>query len=98
MLQTIVMLLIFGSSFLVWKWVKDFYQLRYSNVLSHLVAIATASFMFLGSMMLFVPKDYVKGITPEVDISVTSIGGLLLMLGLIFYFFKYRPSKESKNS
>lgn len=94
MAQTIVMILIFISAFLVWKWVKDFYQRNHSKILSHLVAIATASFMVMGSMFLFIPKDYQRGVTSEVDLSLTSFGGLIIMLALIYYFFKYRPSRS----
>jgi len=92
--QIIVLIIVFTASFLTWKMVKDFYKDKFHMVFSHLIAVITASFMLLSTMFLFVPKDYQRGAGPEVELSFSSILIVVVMLGVLYLFFKYIPNKK----
>ncbi len=90
----IVLIIVLTASFLTWKIVKDFYKERFHMVFTHLIAVTTASFMFLSSMSLFVPRNYQRGTSPEVEISFSAIAIVIAMLVVIFFFFKYLPNRN----
>ncbi|AXX87898.1 MULTISPECIES: hypothetical protein [Malaciobacter] len=92
--QIVVLIIVFSASFITWKLVKDFYKTKIHMIFAHLIAIATASFMLLSTMFLFMPKNYVKGQTAEVELSFISIIIVIAMVGIIYFFFKYIPSKD----
>ncbi|MDD2896168.1 MAG: hypothetical protein PHG81_09115 [Aliarcobacter sp.] len=92
--KIIVLLIVFTASFLTWKMVKDFYITKFHRVFAHLIAVMTSSFMLLSSMFLFMPKNYQRGVGPEVEISVTSIVTIVVMLGVLYLFFKFVPNNK----
>jgi len=92
--MVIVLIIVMTASFLTWKMVKDFYKTKLHMVFTHLIAVTTASFMFLSTMTLFVPRNYQRGLTPEVELSFVSIAIVFVMVAAIFFFFKYLPSKR----
>ena len=94
--KIIVLIIVFTASFLTWKMVKDFYKQRFHMIFAHLIAIVTASFMLLSTMFLFMPKNYQRGAGPEVELSFTSIAIIVLMLAVLFLFFKYLPGRNDK--
>lgn len=95
--KIMVLIIVFTASFATWKMVKDFYITKMHTVFAHLIAIATASFMFLSTMFLFMPKNYQRGAGPEVELSFTSIAIIVLMLAVLFLFFKYLPGRNDKS-
>ncbi len=90
----IVYVIVLTTTFLTWKMIKDFYAPKFHKVFTHLIAVITASFMFLSSMSLFVPRNYQRGATAEVELSFLSIAIIIVMLAVIFYFFRYLPNKN----
>ena len=92
--KIIVLLIVLTAGILTWKMVFDFYKTKLHRLFSHLIAVATASFMFLSSMILFVPKDYQRGAGPEVEFTIASLGTVVLMVLVIFILFKYIPSRS----
>lgn len=92
--QGIVLLIVLTAAFITWKMVKDFYQIRFHNLIAHIIAIITASFMLLSSMFLFMPKDYQRGATQEVELSLMSVGTVIVMVAVLYVFFKF-ASKEN---
>ncbi|WP_072681623.1 hypothetical protein [Arcobacter sp. LA11] len=94
--KIIVLIIVFTSSFITWKIIKDFYKTKFHMIFAHLIAIVTASFMLLSTMFLFMPKNYQRGISPEVEISFNSIAIVIIMLFVLYVFFKYIPSKNKK--
>ncbi len=94
--KIIVLIIVFTSSFITWKIIKDFYMTKFHMIFAHLIAVITASFMLLSTMFLFMPKNYQRGLSPEVEITFTSIAIVVVMLFVIFVFFKYIPAKSNK--
>lgn len=94
--KIIVLIIVFTASFLTWKMVKDFYQTKFHKIFAHLIAIVTSSFMLLSTMFLFMPKDYQRGISPEVELSFMSILIVVVMLSVLYLFFKFIPSSKRK--
>jgi hypothetical protein len=92
--KIIVLIITFSAAFITWKMVFDFYKLRFHKVFAHLIAIMTASFMFISSMILFAPSNYVRGVTPEVEVTISAILSVVAMVGVLFLFFKYMPAKK----
>jgi heme/copper-type cytochrome/quinol oxidase subunit 4 len=92
--KIIVLLIVVTAAFLTWKMVKDFYITKLHKVFAHLIAVVTSSFMLLSSMFLFLPKNYQRGVGPEVEITFTSIITVIVMLGVLYLFFKYVPSNK----
>ncbi|QDF29814.1 hypothetical protein [Halarcobacter anaerophilus] len=92
--KIIVLIIVLTASFLTWKMVKDFYITKFHMVFAHLIAVITASFMLLSSMFLFMPKNYQRGVTPEVELSISSIATVIVMLGVLYLFFKYIPGNK----
>lgn len=92
--KIIVLVIALVASFATWKMVFDFYTNKFHRVFVHVVSIMTASFMFISSMLLFAPKNYQRGITPEVEISFMGIMSIVVMLLTLYLFFKYIPSKK----
>lgn|GEM_PF-838292 len=92
--KIIVLLIVLTASFLTWKMVKDFYITKFHRVFAHLLAIMTSSFMLLSSMFLFMPKNYQRGAGPEVEISISSIVTIVVMLGVLYLFFKFVPNSK----
>ena len=92
--KIIVLFIVIGAGILTWKMIFDFYKTKLHKLFAHLIAVATASFMFLSSMILFVPKDYQRGAGPEVEFTITSLATVGLMLLAIFILFKYIPSRN----
>lgn len=92
--KIMVLIIVFTASFATWKMVKDFYITKMHTVFAHLIAIATASFMFLSTMFLFMPKNYQRGTTAEVELSLMSIVTVFVMVAVLYLFFKYIPSKD----
>lgn len=94
--KVIVLIITFTAAVATWKMVFDFYKVRYHKIFSHIIAIMTASFMFVSSMILFAPKNYVRGVTPEVEISFMAIASIVGMLAIIYLIFKYMPFKNKQ--
>jgi len=94
--KIIVLIIVLLASFLTWKMVKDFYITKFHMVFAHLIAVVTASFMLLSSMFLFMPKNYQRGVTPEVELNLVSIVIILIMLSVLYLFFKYFPDNKKK--
>ncbi|XPV69314.1 MAG: hypothetical protein ACNI25_01760 [Halarcobacter sp.] len=94
--KIIVLVIVFTASFITWKMVKDFYKDKFHMVFAHLIAIITASFMLLSTMFLFMPKNYQRGVGPEVELSVQSVLIVIVMVLVLYLFFKYLPGKKSK--
>jgi hypothetical protein len=92
--KIIVLLIVLTSAFLTWKMVKDFYITKIHKVFAHLIAVITSSFMLLSSMFLFMPKNYQRGVGPEVEINVMSIITIIVMLGVLYLFFKFIPDNK----
>ena len=94
--KIIVLLIVLTASFLTWKMVKDFYITKLHKVFAHLIAVITSSFMLLSSMFLFLPKNYQRGAGPEVEITFTGIITVIVMLAVLYLFFKYVPNNNKK--
>ena len=92
--KMIVLLIVLTASILTWKMVKDFYITKLHKVFAHLIAVITSSFMLLSSMFLFLPKNYQRGVGPEVEINFVGIATILVMLVVLYIFFKYIPNKK----
>ena len=94
--KIIVLVITFTAGFITWKIIKDFYITKFHKVFAHLIAVMTSSFMFLSCMFLFLPKNYQRGSTSDVDITFLSIITIIIMLAVIYFLFKYLPSKKTK--
>jgi hypothetical protein len=94
--KAIVLLIVIVSAVVTWKMVFDFYKPKFHRIFTHLIAVATASFMFMSTMILFVPKNYQRGATAEVEFSFMSLVTVIVMLAAIYLFFKYIPSRNNK--
>lgn len=92
--RAIVLVITMIASFATWKMVKDFYSKKLHKLFAHIIAVLTATFMFLSTMILFVPQDYQRGATAEVEISVFAIALVCLMVAIVYLFFKYIPSRK----
>ena len=92
--KIIVLTIVLMAAFLTWKMVKDFYVTKLHKLFAHLIAVITSSFMLLSSMFLFMPKNYQRGAGPEVEITFTSILTVVVMLGVLYLFFKFVPSNK----
>jgi len=92
--KIIVLIIVFTASFITWKIIKDFYKTKFHMIFAHLIAVVTASFMLLSTMFLFMPKNYQRGLSPEVEITFTSLAIVVVMLFVIFVFFKYIPTRN----
>lgn len=85
----IVQLIVITATIITWKLVKDFYAQRLHRILSHLIAIATASFMLISTMTLFVPKDYQRGSSSEFELSAMSVMIVVGMVAILYILLKY---------
>jgi hypothetical protein len=94
--KIIVLIIVLAAAFITWKMVKDFYIQRLHKVFAHLIAVVTSSFMLLSTMFLFMPKDYQRGAGPEVELSFMSIVTVLVMVAVLYVFFKYAPQSNNK--
>lgn len=92
--KIIVLTIVLMAAFLTWKMVKDFYITKLHKLFAHLIAVITSSFMLLSSMFLFMPKNYQRGAGPEVEITFTSILTVVVMLGVLYLFFKFVPTNK----
>ena len=90
----VVYFIVFTAAGLTWKMVKDFYITKINKILAHLLAVITSSFMLLSSIFLFVPKNYQRGAGPEVEINFIGIITIVVMLGVLYLFFKYVPNSK----
>lgn len=97
--EMIVLVIVLVAGFLTWKMVKDFYITKMHRVIAHLIAVATASFMLLSTLFLFMPKDYQRtldGTGSEVELSFMSVLTVVVMLTVLFVFFKFSPQGTKK--
>ena len=94
--RIIVLIIVMTAGFLTWKMVKDFYITKVHKLIAHVIAVATSSFMLLSTMFLFMPKDYQRGSGPEVELSFMSVITVIVMLAVLFVFFKYSPQGTKK--
>ncbi len=92
--KIIVLTIVLTASFITWKLVKDFYIKKLHKAITHLLAVVTASFMLLSTMFLFMPKDYKRGAGPEVELSFMSIATVVVMVAVLYIFFKYVPQDK----
>jgi len=92
--KIIVLIIVLISAFLTWKMVKDFYITKVHRVFAHLIAVTTSSFMLLSSMFLFMPKNYQRGVSAEVEINFMGIITIIVMLGVLYLFFKFVPNNK----
>ena len=92
----IVLAIGLSASFITWKMVKDFYVRRFHKLIAHLIAVVTASFMFLSTMFLFLPKNYQRGQGPEVELSISSVLIVFVMIGVLYAFFRFAGSSSEK--
>lgn len=94
--KIIVLIIVFTASFATWKIIKDFYMTKFHMVFAHLIAIITSSFMLLSTMFLFMPKDYQRGTSAEVEVSFQSIAIVVVMIFILYIFFKYIPASRNR--
>lgn len=94
--KIIVLIIVFTASFATWKIIKDFYMTKFHMIFAHLIAIITSSFMLLSTMFLFMPKDYQRGISAEVELSFQSIAIVIVMIFVLYIFFKYIPASKNR--
>lgn len=92
--KIIVLIIVLTATFMTWKMVKDFYITKLHMVFAHLIAVITSSFMLLSSMFLFMPKNYQRGISPDVELSFTAIFTVVVMVAVLYLFFKYVPQQK----
>ncbi|AXH13033.1 hypothetical protein [Halarcobacter bivalviorum] len=92
--KIIVLIIVFTASFITWKIIKDFYKQRFHMIFAHLIAIVTSSFMLLSTMFLFMPKNYQRGMGPEVELSFNSIAIVFVMVFVIYMLFSYLPNRK----
>lgn len=87
--KIIVFIITFTAAFITWKLVYDFYKQRFHKIFAQLIAVITASFMLMSSMILFAPSNYIRGISPEVEITPTAILSVVGMITVLYVLFKY---------
>lgn len=92
--KIVVLLIVLTASIFTWKMVKDFYITKFHKVFAHLIAVITSSFMLLSTMFLFMPKDYQRGAGPEVELSFMSVFTVVVMVAVLFVFFRYSPQSK----
>jgi len=92
--KMIVLFIVITASVITWKLVKDFYITKFHKVFAHLIAVITASFMLLSSMILFMPKNYQRGVGPEVELNLIGILTIIVMIAVLYLFFKYIPNNK----
>ena len=92
--KIIVLIIVLAAAFLTWKMVIDIYITKLHKVFAHLIAVITSSFMLFSLMFLKKKKNYQRGAGPDVEISFMSIVTILVMLAVLYVFFKYAPSKK----
>lgn len=92
--KIIVLLIVLAAGIATWKMVFDFYKTKFHKIFAHLIAVATASFMFLSSMMLFVPTNYQRGAGPEAEFSITSLLTVIVMVFTLYILFRYLPQRS----
>lgn len=92
--KIIVLVIVTISAILTWKMVFDFYKNKFHKIFAYLIAVITSMFMFISTMIIFVPKDYQRGVTPEIHLSFMGIVTVVVMLLAIYLFFKYIPSRK----
>ncbi len=92
--KIIVLIIVLSASVVTWKLVKDFYMTKFHKIFAHLIAIITSSFMLLSSMILFVPKNYQRGVGPEVELNFMGVITVVVMVAVLYLFFKYIPNNN----
>ena len=93
--QIIILIITIVAAGLTWKMVFDFYKTKIHKVFSHLIAVITASFMLLSVTFLFMNKEYQRESgEPEMVLSLSSLGILIIMLLVLYIFFTYIPFKK----
>ncbi len=92
--KIIVLIIVLSASIATWKLVKDFYMTKFHKIFAHLIAVITSSFMLLSSMILFVPKNYQRGMGPEVELSFMGVITVVVMVAVLYLFFKYIPNNK----
>ena len=92
--KIIVLVIVLSAAFITWKMVKDFYARKFHKVIAHLIAVVTSSFMLLSTMFLFMPKNYQRGAGPEVELSFMSVVTVVVMVAVLYVFFKYAPQDK----
>lgn len=92
--KIIVLIIVLSASVATWKLVKDFYMTKFHKIFAHLIAVITSSFMLLSSMILFVPKNYQRGMGPEVELSFMGVMTVVVMVAVLYLFFKYIPNSK----
>lgn len=92
--KIIVLIIVLSASVATWKLVKDFYMTKFHKIFAHLIAVITSSFMLLSSMILFVPKNYQRGMGPEVELSFMGVITVVVMIAVLYLFFKYIPNSK----
>jgi len=91
----IVMVLIFAATGITFKTIKSFYSQTFSVMIATVIAAITSVMMFFSGMLLFYPKEYARGTTAsEVDLTITNVALLVVIVAVIYYFFKYKPSQK----
>ena len=92
--EMIALIIVITAAVLTWKMVKDFYITKIHKLFAHLIAVITSSFMLLSSMFLFMPKNYNRGAGPEVEITFIGIFTVIVMLTVLYVFFKFVPNSK----
>lgn len=92
--EMIVLLIVLTATFITWKMVKDFYITKFHKLFAHLIAVATSSFMLFSTMFLFMPANYQRGATREVELSFMSVVTVIVMVAVLYIFFKYIPQDK----
>lgn len=92
----LVLLTTIVASILTWKFVFDFYKVRLHKIFSHLIAVVTSSFMFISTMILFVPQNFQRGATKEVEFTILSLLTVVVMVAAIYILFRYLPARGEK--
>ena len=91
--KALVLIITILAAVLTWKMVFDFYKAKLHKIFAHLIAVATSSFMFLSTMILFVPQNYQRGATADVEFTVSSFFTVIVMVAVIYALFKYIPQR-----
>ena len=68
---------------------------KFHKIFAHLIAVITSSFMLLSSMILFVPKTIKGGMGPEVELNFMGVITVVVMVAVLYLFFKYIPNNKN---
>ncbi len=92
--KIIILIIAFSAAVITWKLLFDFYKGRFHIIFTNIIASIAAVFMFITSITLFAPKNYEKDITPSVQLEFTPVLTIFVMIGILYFLFKYILRKK----